>query len=42
MCEVCIERMEAVIAPNIWNDICNGVNSFFQGLYDGLSNGLVF
>lgn len=42
MCEVCIEKMEAVIAPDLWGDICSAVDSFFQGLYDGLTEGLVF
>lgn len=42
MSELCIERMEAVIAPDLWGDICGAVNSFFQGLYDGLNNGLIF
>lgn len=42
MYEVRIEKMEAVIAPNLWGDFCGAVNSFLQGLYDGLSNGIIF
>lgn len=35
---ISVERMEMVAAPGILDAIGN----FFQGLMDGLSNGLVF
>ena len=35
---ISIERMEAVVAPGI----LDAIGSFFQGLVDGLANGLIF
>lgn len=35
---ISIEKMESVIAPDLWG----AIGSFFQGLWDGLANGLIF